>query len=222
MKNDSPPPPENSGPPDSPPPDGFPAPHNFALMAAIFEGSLVVVAVGLGWLVDQDPLGSFPRSPAGAAMGAAWGMAATLPPLVLMWLCLKCPWRPMVDLVRVIDELLVPMFRNCRLPELAVISLLAGLGEEILFRSVIQQAVADWVGGDFGLWIGLAAAAVLFGLAHRITLAYGLLAGLIGLYLGAVWLATENLLVPITTHAAYDFLVLVYLVKFRKPLAATL
>ena len=72
-------------------------------------------------------------------LGLAWGAAATLPPLVAVWLCLKCPWRPFAELVRVVDELLVPLFRNCRVAELAVISLLAGLGEEILFRSVIQQ-----------------------------------------------------------------------------------
>jgi membrane protease YdiL (CAAX protease family) len=47
------------------------------------------------------------------------------------------------------------------------------------------------------------------------------LAGGIGLYLGAVWLATGNLLVPITSHALYDFLAFVYLVQVRKSKAAS-
>jgi len=50
---------------------------------------------------------------------------------------------------------------------------------------------------------------------HTITPAYALLAALIGLYLGGIWMATDNLLVPITIHAVYDFLVLLYLIKTR-------
>ena len=96
----------------------------------------------------------------------------------------------------------------------------------MLFRGVVQPAVADWVGGPWGTWVGLAAAAILFGLAHQITITYALLAGLIGAYLGGIWLLSHNLLVPIIAHAAYDFIVLVYLVRIRKresgekPLAA--
>ena len=105
------------------------------------------------------------------------------------------------------------------------ISALAGLGEEMLFRGVIQQGVADWVGGQYGVWFGLAVAAILFGLAHHITFTYALLAGLIGLYLGGMWLLRDNLLLPIITHAMYDFIALTYLVRVRnresgeKPLA---
>jgi len=189
----------------------FAPPRNFALLAATFEAALVVVAVALGWLTGQRPLESF----AWTLPDAGWGVLATLPPLALLWLCLKCPIRPFTELVRVVDELLVPLFRGCRLPELAVISVLAGLGEEMLFRGVIQKGIADWIQGQLGVWVGLAAAAILFGLLHRITLTYALLAGLIGLYLGSIWLLTENLLVPITAHAAYDFLALAYLVKVR-------
>lgn len=194
-------------------------PQNFVLLAAVFEGGLAVVAVGLGWLVGHNPLDSFPRTPADAAWGAAWGAAAVLPPAGLLGLCLKCPLGPFVRLNRVVDELLVPLFRDCRLPDLAVISVLAGVGEEMLFRGVVQQAVADWCGGqtETGIWIGLAVAAVLFGLAHTITLTYALLAGVIGLYLGWVWLCADyNLLVPIVAHAGYDLLALVYLVRIRR------
>ena len=174
-----------------------------------------MVAVALGRLLGEDPLATFPGALTDAVRGAALGAAATLPPLALLWLWLKCPFRPFTELVRVVDELLVPMFRNCRVLELAVISVLAGLGEEMLFRGVIQQAVEGWVGEQFGWWVGLAAAAVLFALVHPVTLTYALLAGLIGLYLGSIWLATGNLLVPIVVHSAYDFLALVYLTRVR-------
>jgi len=197
--------------------DEIQPPRNFALVAAIFEGLLAVVAVGLGALLGLDPLRTFPRTASGVAWGVCWGLAATLPALAAIWLCIKCPLRPFVELVRVVDEMLVPLFRDFRIVEMAVISLLAGLGEELLFRGIIQEAFADWIGGDLGVGVALGVAAVLFGLLHRITLTYAVLASGIGLYLGLVWIVSDNLLVPITAHAAYDFLVMVYLLRFRKP-----
>jgi membrane protease YdiL (CAAX protease family) len=202
-----------------PPDKDFRPPRYFPLVVAVFEGGIAVVAVGLGWLLAKDPLASLPRTLPDTARGAAWGTAAAAPPLLLLWLLLKCPLRPFANLVRIVDELLVPLFRNCGLVELAVISALAGLGEEMLFRGVVQQAAADWAGGPSGMWVGLAVAAGLFGLLHHVTRTYALLASLIGLYLGGIWLATGNLLVPILAHALYDFLALMYFVNVRGPLA---
>ena len=73
------------------------------------------------------------------------------------------------------------------------------------------------IGGGTGTLVGLAVAASLFGAAHWITAEYAALAGLIGLYLGAVWLWSGNLLAPMAAHALYDFLVLVYLTRVRVP-----
>lgn len=192
--------------------DDFPTPRNFVLVAVIFEAGLGVLAVVLGWLLGHPPADAIHWN----LPDAAWGTIAVLPPMLLLLLCVKSPIRPLVDLVRAVDELLVPLFKDCRLWELAVISAVAGLGEEMLFRGVIQEAVAGWVGGSLGMWVGLLAASVLFGLAHPITPAYAVLAAMIGVYLGWLWLAFDkNLLVPITAHALYDFLALIYLVRTR-------
>jgi membrane protease YdiL (CAAX protease family) len=107
------------------------------------------------------------------------------------------------------------LFRQCRIVELAVIALLAGLGEEMLFRDIVQGWITDKVGGPYGAAIGLTAAATIFGLLHSITPAYAFMAGGIGLYFGAIWLITGNLLVPIASHALYDFVALIYLVHLR-------
>jgi membrane protease YdiL (CAAX protease family) len=146
---------------------------------------------------------------------AAWGSAAALPVLVLFVATDRLPVWPFSDIARVVDELFVPLFRGCGLAHLAVIAALAGLGEEMLFRGFLQEAIGRWVGGPSGTWVALAAASLLFGLVHPFTLSYVLLAALIGLYLGWLWIATGNLLVPIAAHAVYDFLALAYLVKIR-------
>ena len=178
--------------------------------AVAIEGGLGVVAVGLGWLIGYPPADAIPQW--GAAHFAC-GVLAAVPMLAGLAVLVRVPWRPFVELRRVIDELVVPLFKEVRLGGLAVIAGLAGLGEEMLFRGVVQRALAGWIGGLAGIWIGLAVTALLFGLGHAITKTYFAVAALMGLYLGGLLLATNNLLVPITAHAVYDFLALVYLVR---------
>ena len=142
---------------------------------------------------------------------ACWGVAAAIPPLAVFWACIRCPLQPFRRILQILDETILPLFRPCRLMELAVLAAMAGLGEEMLFRGVVQAATADAVGLPRGPWLGLAVSAVAFGLLHAVTPVYCLLAGLIGLYLGGIWLATGNLLTPILAHGVYDFLALWFL-----------
>jgi len=111
--------------------------------------------------------------------------------------------------MRDVNGKLVPAFAGCTLLELALISILAGVGEEALFRGFIQSTLAYWSSP----WWALLLTSVLFGLGHLITPAYALLAGLLGLYLGALALVYDNLLLVMTVHGLYDFLALIYLTK---------
>ena len=121
--------------------------------------------------------------------------------------------------------MLVPLFRQFSVAEMAIISLLAGLGEEMLFRGVFQAGIARWTSGDgpslaaqadtASAWFAVVVVAILFGLAHGVNFAYAVMAGVIGLYLGWLWMLTDSLIVPITAHAVYDFLALLYVVKIR-------
>jgi len=86
----------------------------------------------------------------------------------------------------------------------ALVAALAGVGEEALFRGVVQTALLD----RLPAWAAVAATAALFGLAHFLSLTYALLASLVGAYLGWLHLATGNLLAPILAHALYDFVAL--------------
>jgi uncharacterized protein len=78
----------------------------------------------------------------------------------------------------------------------------------VLFRGVVQTLLHQWTGSE---WTSLLLAGLLFGLLHAITRTYVVLATLVGVYLGWLWLATGNLLAPITAHAVYDFGALWYL-----------
>ncbi|MBN2581017.1 MAG: CPBP family intramembrane metalloprotease [Pirellulales bacterium] len=186
---------------------------SFVVAAALFEGGLAVVAVSLGWVLNIPPLETFRWT----FRDIGWGVLAVAPLLGALWLCLSLPLRPFRKILELLDASVLPLFSRCSLLELAGISFLAGLGEELLFRPIVQGGLARWIGEPAGPVIGLAAAAVIFGLMHRITVSYAVLAGLIGLYLGLLWTWTGNLLAPIITHALYDFLALTYLAKIRPP-----
>ncbi len=202
-------------PPQGPLPDPGDVPPSesraLVVAAGVFEGGLVFVAALLGWLLGEAPLPKIAWTPPALAIG----LGASLPPLVALAVFVHYPIWPWAGLVRVVDQLLAPLFRACTVTELAMISVLAGLGEEMLFRGVLQDALARWIDGPHGIWIALAAVSVVFGVLHWLTPFYALMAGLIGAYLGWLWIATGNLLVPVAAHAAYDFVALVYLAKIR-------
>ena len=173
--------------------------------AVVFEGGLVLLALGLGWWMTPRPQDRIVWS----AEGWAIGLAATLPLLVTFVISRRLPLKPFQDLKKLVEELLVRLFDGCTLPQLAMISLLAGLGEELLFRGLLQP----WLTEKAGLLIGLVSSSALFGLLHAITLTYAVLAALIGAYFGWLLIETDNLLPPIVAHALYDFLVLAYLTR---------
>ena len=83
-----------------------------------------------------------------------------------------------------------------------MISVLAGVGEEVLFRGAMQP---EW---------GLIATSLIFGLFHiggRLTMALGIWAACTGALLGWLTIATGGLLAPIVAHITYDALALSYL-----------
>ena len=192
----------------------------FPVQAALFEATLAFLAVLLGWMIGQPPLEKVHVTP--SALGL--GLLAVLPLLGMLLASQHLPWRPIQEVRRVLDEVVVPMFKSCTWTELAAISLLAGLGEELLFRGVLQEGTAQWT-GDFlphtpsaamlGDWIALTSVAILFGLLHAVNAGYAVLAAVMGLYLGWLWMVTGNLTVPIVAHAVYDFLALMYILRRR-------
>jgi len=184
-------------------------------VGAAVEGGLLLLAVGLGWLIGQPIWAKIHWNVKDALAGAV----LTGPLLAGLWLGVNYPWGPWGRLVRVLEQFVVPLFRRCGVWQLAAISLLAGVGEEVLFRGVFQDAAVQWLSGlwgqEVGVWLAVGAVSAVFGLLHWISPFYALLAGLIGAYLGWQRIQSGNLLGPIVSHALYDFIALVYLTKRR-------
>jgi membrane protease YdiL (CAAX protease family) len=178
------------------------------LLAVGVEGGLVGVAWLLGWWLEQPPLRTFDWS----ARAALLGVAATLPLVLLFFALVRWPVGPLAGIKRFTEEVICPVLSPCTVVDLVGIAALAGLGEEMVFRGVLQPAL----GHQIGKWGALASASVLFGLAHAVSVTYAVLATLMGAYLGALWMYSGNLLVPVVVHGLYDLVALLYLLRGRE------
>ena len=99
------------------------------------------------------------------------------------------------------------MFPAASVAQFAMVAALAGVGEELLFRGVIQTKLAGWTTPLAGLLL----ASVLFGLAHALSKPYFAFAIVVGIFLGWLALQYNDLVAPMVAHALYDFLALVYI-----------
>jgi membrane protease YdiL (CAAX protease family) len=189
------------------PEDDRPGRDVVILFAVFFEGGLAPLSIFLGWLFGHPPLARFTWS----AAAALWGVVATVP-LILMFLAMmRWPIGPLSRVKRFCDEEVVPLLHESTWSEIGLIAVSAGVGEEMLFRGVLQASLSSWLGLRWGLGL----ASLLFGLLHPISVPYMVIAAFLGLYLGVVWIVGGNLLTVMVTHALYDFAALGYLLRIR-------
>ncbi len=177
------------------------------LVAGSFEGGLALLWVVLGRFFGMAPADQGEIT----ALALGQAVAATFPPAVLLAWLVRSRLSGVRRLMAVVDETLVPFLSRLQVADFALIALLAGVGEEGLFRGLLQGGLARVMPPP----AALIAAAALFGLLHFITPAYAVLAAVLGGYLGWLYLATGNVVVPMAVHALYDFIALFYLVRIR-------
>jgi CAAX protease family protein len=157
-------------------------------------------------------LGISPLEEIQPSLGAfIWGVIATVPlGLGLVWM-LATDWSLIRRLVTLVTEQIGPALAGCSVAELALLALAAGGSEEVLFRGVIQTGLTRAVPA----WLALIMASAAFGMVHFASRAYAVVAGVIGIYLGALFLVQGSLLAPIITHTLYDFVALLYVARRR-------
>ena len=167
-------------------------------LALVVEGAAFVLAL---ILARQWGMALFPLTEH-LLRDVLIGTAAAAIPFALFCFTLseKAEAIPLLGSVRrIMRGEIRAVFASTTLVDICLISLWAGLAEELLFRGVLQ---AKW---------GILAASILFGVLHFVTPAYALAAFVIGIYIGLVHHLFQSLLIPIQLHAIYDFGALVYL-----------
>lgn len=188
---------------------GRASPSHLVVWACLFEAMLIPLAVLLSWPLGVDPWQDLAVSLDALALGGL----ATGVLLILLGLGAGSRARWNVDLQARVNELLQRLFPDGPTSAVPVLAVLAGLGEELLFRGVIQTALVQSTSPT----IGVVLASLLFGLVHWVTFAYFLLAAAMGLYLGWLYHLTGNLMVVVLVHSLYDWAAILYYLRRRQP-----
>ena len=142
-------------------------------------------------------------------IAAIAGVAASAPLLLGLGWTLTTRSPSVRRLVELVENQLGPLLVSRGVIQLALLAIGAGAAEEVVFRGVLQV----WLARSLPDGIALLLAAAFFGIAHWLTRAYVVLAAIGGVYLGLLFWATGNLIIPIVAHAAYDLVALSVLVR---------
>jgi uncharacterized protein len=182
-------------------------------VALIGGQSLLVLGAALAALVLGTP--SFGLGPGFALSFSAikLGVLYTLPLGVLAFVLdiVEDKFPSLQDVTKATNRSVLALLGGSFKPVMALLAAIAlgmaaGVGEEMLFRGVLQFEL----GRRFGNVAAVTVASVIFGALHAVTPMYAFLATLASIYFGWLYLMSGNLAVPIITHAVYDFGALLY------------
>ncbi len=185
-------------------------PENFFRTACLFEVSLILLAMFLGWIAGINPFATIHFSETAVLVG----MFGTMPLFILFQAMQYLHIEEIQKIRRMLMETLGPSLKNCNWADLMVLASIAGIAEEILFRGVLQP----WLENHWGLNIGLILSNLVFGAVHEVTPLYFFIATLVGIYLGLSlgYGGERNLLIPIIIHSLYDFLAFMVIIRAYK------
>lgn len=188
-------------------------PHGRFFLIAISTGALaacVGVAVVGGFLTGVPAGGSFNRFDIFAPETWVAALTITLPMFALLYFERRTRIVWLRELWQLSSDLLGPVVARVTFAELVVVSLFAGLGEELLFRGFLQS----WLGGQ-GLLVALVVPNLLFGVLHWISRNYAVCSFCIGLYFSCLlhFADSVNLTALIIAHSLYDLVALLCLAQ---------
>jgi uncharacterized protein len=178
---------------------------SFFRLAVSGEAGLLLLAWALGRWLGISPL----TSPGSVVHGLLWGTAGALPLGLGLWWMLTTANPALRRLTSLVEQELGPFLASLSSVELGILAAIAGFSEEVLFRGVLLPALSR----ELSFIGGLLVSSVLFGLVHFASRTYALVAGIMGGYLGILFLLTGSLVVPIVSHALYDFGALLVLAR---------
>ena len=184
--------------------------NSFVLQAIFFEGAMALIGAALAlfcgldlWKAFHTPdlLTLFKQFGLGVVFAAGMGLLFTLLDYI--------PWRRLKQVSQKTKEVVVATMKNVTRFNRFLVCLLAGIGEEILFRGFIFVAIFEfWPWGleyNLNIIAAIVFSSILFGLGHYVTLLYFIITGLLGAAFCLVFLWTGSLIAPVVAHALYDF-----------------
>lgn len=185
---------------------------DFFKMACWFEGSLIILSIVLGLMIDINPIADLSFS----EQALFYGLVGTVPLFLIFAALYQMQFSALERIKQLMLDTMGASMYQLHWGDLFVLAAIAGISEELLFRGVLQP----WIEYTWGWSAGLIISNIVFGLVHAVTPLYALLAGLVGVYLGLSldYGGVRNLMIPMVIHGVYDFvafLVIIHLFKQR-------
>jgi membrane protease YdiL (CAAX protease family) len=175
-------------------------------MAVVVEGGLGLLAVAVAWLFAVPLREQLPSTYEELRDSVARGVLAGAIMLILFFWVAFSSLPALQRLREHVEWIVAEIFPNASLAQFALVAALAGVGEELLFRGVLQTLVSWLVGPVAALVVG----GLVFGIFHALSKLYFIFATLIGLALGWMVFRYHDLLAPMLAHAIYDFVAISY------------
>lgn len=177
---------------------------SFFWQAILVEGGMAVLAILIAFFSGLDFL-SYCQFGTETLYMTSWALFLLMAAYCIFRLL---PLAALKRIDRIVRELYWQHMSHLSLAQLALIAALAGIGEELLFRGVIQLGLGEL---GLGRLSAILISSLLFGGVHAITPTYCLLAFAISFYLGFLFSWSDNIIVPITVHAFYDLFVFLFI-----------
>ena len=185
---------------------GLFSPAMMMTVAAVqVEGGLAVLAIVIAWFAGISLRDMFVLEPFPILIA----VVGTVPMLVFCRLVYVLPFKTVEFTRRFLQSVYRDFIRHCTVIQLLLVAIMSGVGEELMFRGILQTSITNGCGGGtWGLAIGIVLTSALFGLVHPINKLYVFLCFVIGIYLGLLFAwSGNNLIVPIIIHAIYNFVI---------------
>ena len=112
-------------------------------------------------------------------------------------------WKRMM---KSIEDAIAPLFQSMKFYQMVLISIFAGVGEEVFFRWFLLGGLSQYL----PWWAACGIASLIFGVCHYLNFTYFLLTTLVGVVLAVIYLYL-GLLAAVACHATYDVIALWYL-----------
>ncbi|QDT91274.1 CPBP family intramembrane glutamic endopeptidase [Gimesia algae] len=183
-----------------------PEQQSFILGGSLISIGIIVIAFGVGWGLGVSPLANLNWN----WMDLLIGALAALPLYLFFFWTAKLPIKSFQQIQQFLLEELGPRVEHGKVWELFILCIFIGLGEEMLFRGVLQS----WA-TQYGVVAAIIFTNILFGVLHSITRLYVIVATLMGVYMSLLLIlfTPQNLLIPVTTHTVYDFMCFMYVMR---------
>ncbi len=163
--------------------------NRFLLFAVVVQGGVLLLALVVAYTLGLSPT----KSVRWEMRDLVSGLLAVLPMLAV--------YHFSPGLRQLAIDSLGQSLARCRWYDLVMLALLAGVGEELLFRGMLYEGLLP-----LNFWVAVIVSNVAFGMLHALSWNYFLTTTTIGfgMHLLAGISEPRNLLAPMVAHSVYD------------------